>query len=512
MASIDSKKILFNTIFLYIRIIVSIVISLWTVPIILGTLGVEDYGIYNLVAGIIAMLSFLNISMIVSTQRYMSVSLGKEDKSILPNVFNASIVIHFLLGLVIVAMLEVCSLFVFDGFLNINPERIDASKLLFQFLIANMFVMVMSVPFDAAINAHEDMMFFSIVSIFEYGLRLLLAFALAYISVDKLPFYGFGLLCITIIVFVIKFVFRYYKYPSLRIRLRNKIDFSLMKSMLKFTGFNVVSSFSLVASRQGLAVFYNLFFGTIANTAYGIANQINGALSYFSTTLPNAMNPQIMQSEGANDRQKVISMSLISSKLSTIILACVVVPLILEMPYVLQLWLKEVPLYTVELCRLILILSIFYQLSTGLMSSVQAVGNIRNYQLSVSALYLIILPITYVALIYYKDIRIPLIVSIVMEIITLLVRIAFANKLVGIKWKDFIGGIVAPLMICILLSFIAPYFVVKALEPSIGRVILTTVTFLPIFFSLLWVIVLNNSDKNFTKNLLSIAKNKILRR
>ena len=357
MASIDSKKILFNTIFLYIRIIVSIVISLWTVPIILGTLGVEDYGIYNLVAGIIAMLSFLNISMIVSTQRYMSVSLGKEDKSILPNVFNASIVIHFLLGLVIVAMLEVCSLFVFDGFLNINPERIDASKLLFQFLIANMFVMVMSVPFDAAINAHEDMMFFSIVSIFEYGLRLLLAFALAYISVDKLPFYGFGLLCITIIVFVIKFVFRYYKYPSLRIKLRNKIDFSLMKSMLKFTGFNVVSSFSLVASRQGLAVFYNLFFGTIANTAYGIANQINGALSYFSTTLPNAMNPQIMQSEGANDRQKVISMSLISSKLSTIILACVVVPLILEMPYVLQLWLKEVPLYTVELCRLILIWS-----------------------------------------------------------------------------------------------------------------------------------------------------------
>lgn len=512
MASINSKKILFNTIFLYIRIIVSIVISLWTVPIILGSLGAEDYGIYNLVAGIIAMLSFLNISMIVSTQRYMSVSLGKEDKSILSNVFNASIVIHFLLGLVIVCMLEVCSLFVFDDFLNINPERIGASKLLFQFLIANMFVIVMSVPFDAAINAHEDMMFFSIVSIFEYVLRFLLAFSLTYISVDKLPFYGFGILCISILVIAIKFIFRYYRYSNLRIRLRNKIDFSLMKSMLKFTGYNVVSSFSLVASRQGLAIFYNLFFGTIANTAYGIANQINGALSYFSTTLPNAMNPQLMQSEGANDREKVISMSLISSKFSTIILACFVIPLILEMPYVLQLWLKEVPLYTVELCRFILILSIFYQLSTGLMSSVQAVGKIRNYQLSVSALYLIILPITYVVLIYYKDIRIPLVVSIIMEIITLLVRITFANKLVGIKWKDFVGGIVVPLMVCILLSFIAPYFVVKSFEPSIGRVVLTTVTFLAIFFSLLWFFVLNNSDKNFVKNILSIAKNKILRR
>lgn len=512
MSAINSRKILFNTIFLYIRIIVSIIISLWTVPIILGSLGADDYGIYNLVAGIIAMLSFLNVSMIVSTQRFMSVSLGKDDKSIISNVFNVSIVIHLLLGLLIVLMLEGCSLFVFDNFLNINPERIEASKLLFQFLILNMFVMVISVPFDAAINAHEDMMVFSIISIFEYVLRFILAFSLSYISADRLPFYGLGLLCVSILILIIKYTYRYYRYSNLRIELRSKFDYSLMKSMMKFTGLNVIGSSSIVASKQGMAVIYNLFFGTIANTAYGIANQISGSLSYFSTTLPNAMNPQLMQSEGANDREKVISMSLISSKFSTIILACFVIPLILEMPYVLQLWLKEVPLYTVELCRLILLISLFYQLSTGLMSSVQAVGNMKNYQISLSILYLLTLPISYVALVYYNNINLPLVVCLVMEMVSLLVRTIFANKLVGISIKVFMCKIVGPLMICILFSSIVPYIVVSAFNPGIIRVALTTITFLSVFFSSLWFFVLNSSDKNFVRNLFTIVKNKLIKR
>lgn len=512
MSNINAKKILLNTTFLYIRIIVSIIISLWTVPIVLGSLGVEDYGIYNLIAGIIAMLSFLNVSMIVSTQRYMSVYLGKENKDVLSNVFNVSLVIHFVLGIVIFLMLEMSSLFIFDDFLNISPDRIDTAKLLFQFLIAHMFVMVMSVPFDAAINAHEDMMSFSIISIFDSLFKFVLAFSLSYISGDRLAFYGFGLLCISLLIWLIKFVYCYFRYTNLRIHLVSKFDASLMLSMLRFTGYNVVSSFSLVASRQGMAVLYNLFFGAIANTAYGIAYQINGALSFFSTTLPNAMNPQLMQSEGAKDRNKVISMSLISSKFSTIILACIVIPLILEMPYVLELWLKEVPLYTVELCRCILILSLFYQLSTGLMSSVQAVGNIKYYQLSVSALYVLTLPISYFMLLKYQNVIIPLVVCIVTEVITLVVRIAFANKLVGINGKDFIGKIVMPLMVCVLLSTILPIFVLLAIQPCLLRVVLTTVVFLVVFFVLLWYFVLSDSDRTFVKNALLIAKNKLLRR
>ena len=512
MPSVNSKKILFNTVFLYIRIIVSTIISLWTVPIILENLGVEDYGIYNLVAGIIAMLSFLNVSMIVSTQRFMSVYLGKEDKSVLSNVFNVSLVIHFLLGLLIVCILEISSLFVFDNFLNISLERIGASKLLFQFLIANMFVMIMSVPFDAAINAHEDMMAFSIISVLEYLLKFILAFSLAFVKTDLLAFYGFGLLCVSLLIIAIKFTYRYYCYPNLRIKLRSKFEPSLMKSMLKFTGFNVVSSFALVGSRQGIAVIYNLFFGTIANTAYGIANQVNGAISYFSTTLPNAMNPQIMQNEGANDRDKVISLSLISSKFSTIILACFVIPLILEMPYVLNLWLTEVPKYTVEMCRLILILSLFYQMSTGLMSAVQAVGNIKYYQISVSILYILTIPISYFTLIYFKDITVPLLVCIVTEIVTLLVRIIFAKRLVGISINEFIVKIVVPLLICILLSSVLPYTVVKLLDPSFGRVVLTTLSFLGVFFIILWCVLLNSSDKSFATNIFSMLKNKLIRR
>ncbi len=512
MSSINSKKILSNTIFLYIRIIVSTIISLWTVPIILENLGVEDYGIYNLVAGIIAMLSFLNVSMIVSTQRFMSVSLGKDDKNIISNVFNVGLVIHILLGLIIVCLLELCSLFVFDNFLNISPERIGASKLLFQFLIANMFVMVISVPFDAAINAHEDMMAFSIISIFDFVLRFILAFSLAFVKIDLLVFYGFGLLCISLLILVIKFTYRYYRYSNLRIQLRSKFDYLLMKSMMKFTGLNVIGSFAIVGSKQGIAVIYNLFFGTIANTAYGIANQVNGAISYFSTTLPNAINPQLMQSEGSNDRSRVISMSLVSSKFSTIILACFAIPLILEMPYVLGLWLTEIPTYTVEMCRLILVLSLFYQISTGLMSAVQAVGNMRNYQISLSILYLLTLPISYIGLLYYKSILIPLVVCIVMEVISLLVRIVFAQKLVGIDFKEFIFKIVLPLMLCILLSSIVPYLVTLFISQSFFRVLLTTVSFLSIFLLLLWFVLFNSSDKNFIKNIIYSIKKKIVRR
>lgn len=485
-----------NSIILYIKIIITMLISLVSVPMILNALGKSDYGLYNLIAGVISMLSFLNASMSITTQRFLSVAIGEKNNEKLNNIYNTSLVLHIIVGFIIVVLFEVCYLFLFDGFLNIEPERIQAAKLVYQFIVASTFFTIISVPFGALMNAKENMLAFSIIAIIDSLLKLILAFYLSRCTYDRLIVYG---ACIAVISFfnvLFNQIYTKIKYKEFRISFGKYFSKEYFKQMFGFAGWNTLGAVAMIGRNQGVAVIFNLFCGTVANAAYGIANQVNGVLGYFSSTFQKALNPQLMQSEGMHDKSRLIRISLISSKYSVWVIALFAIPLIVEMPYVLKLWLKDVPEYTLRLSQLILVLAIVYQYSVGLMSSIQVVGKIKDYFIVMSVLILMNLPICYCVLKFGMPLYYCIIVFIIIEFISLITRLFMAQKIVGVKILEFVKKVVLPTISSIFIGsiFILPlhYFI----EESFLRVVIVSLAYLIIYLGFAWFFVFDNEVKN----------------
>lgn len=503
-----SKRVMLNSIILYIKIIITMLISLVSVPMILGALGKSDYGLYNLIAGVISMLSFLNASMSITTQRYLSVAIGEKNNEKLNIIYNTSLVLHIIVGLIIVVLFEVCYLFLFDGFLNIDPERVQAAKLVYQFITASTFFTIISVPFGALMNAKENMLAFSIIEIIDSLLKLVLAFYLSRCTYDRLIVYGACIAGISFCHVLLNQIYTRLKYKEFHINFEKYFSNESFKQMFGFTSWNTLGAVSMIGRNQGIAIIFNLFCGTVANAAYGIANQVNGVLGYFSTTFQKALNPQLMQSEGMNDKSRLIRISLISSKYSVWVIALFAIPLIMEMPYVLKLWLKDVPEYTLRLSQLILVLAIVYQYSVGLMSSIQAVGKVKKYFIVMSTLILMNLPICYCVLKFGMPLYYCIIVFIIIEFFSLITRLFMAQKIVGIKIFEFVKKIVLPTVSGILIGIILILPLHYIMEESFLRVAVISITYLIVYVLFAWLFIFDDE----VKNMIYSIKSKLLKR
>lgn len=484
-----TQKVMFNSIILYTKIIITMLISLVSVPMILRALGKSDYGLYNLIAGVISMLSFLKSSMSITTQRYLSVAMGENNNDKLNTIYNVSLILHFIVGLIIVLLFEICYLFIFDGFLNIEPDRIHAAKIVYQFIVASTFFSIISVPFGAVMNAKENMLAFSIIAIIDSILKLILAFYLSRCSFDRLIIYGGCIALISFMNIIFNQIYVRIKYKEFKIRPIKFFNKDYFIKMLGFSGWNTLGAVAMIGRNQGVAVIFNLFCGTVANAAYGIAHQINGVLGYFSSTFQRALNPQLMQSEGMNNRSRLINLALKSSKYSVWVIALFAIPLIIEMPYVLKLWLKDVPEYTLQLSQLVLVLAIVYQHSVGLMSSIQAVGKIRNYFITMSILILLNLPICYFILKNGFPLHYCIIVFIIIEFISLITRLFMAHKIVGIRIKDFVMKVFLPNILCIIAGGLVAMIFHFLMEESFLRVVFVSMSYLFVYLVIAWCFV-----------------------
>jgi O-antigen/teichoic acid export membrane protein len=433
-----AKRIVRNTGFLYGKMVITIFVSLYSTRLVLNALGIVDYGIYNLIGGIIALLSFVNSGMIVASGRYLSFYLGAGEKQKLNEVFSSSVVLHFIIGLIIVTALEIAGFFIFDGVLNIPFERIHTAKIIFQCMIVSTFFSINSVPYGASINSHENFLFEAMFGILESFIKLGIAILLITISGDKLILYAILIAAMTIIVRIIMGTYCHYKYEECRTKIRSNIKIKLLKEMLAFAGWNVFSLFCYVVRTQGLAVVLNLFFGVVVNAAYGIANQVSGTLSSFSTNMIKAFLPQIFKSGGSGNNERMLRLSMLSSKLSIYLLALFAIPLFIEMPFVLNVWLKTVPENTIIFCRLILIIGFLQQPTMGLMAAITTVGNIKVYQLVTGTFQFLNLPIAYGLIKLGLPAYFVLIGSISLEIINVYIVIWFAHKLAGLHMKNFL--------------------------------------------------------------------------
>lgn len=497
-----ARKVMLNTGILYVKILVNILIALYTVPVVLKALGASDYGLYNLVAGVITMLAFLNASMTVATQRYMSFFMGSGDISKMNSAFNVSIVLHILISLIIFILFEASSFFLFDGFLNVTPDRVDAAKIVYQFLVISMMLTILSVPFDALMNANENMLAVSIISIFDSIYKLALAISLSRISFDKLVFYSIGTAIITAIDDGCMILYTKYKYREIKINVKKYFERDLFREMFSFAGYNTISGFAMICRNQGIAVVLNLFFGTVINAAYGIANQINGVLSNFSSTLQKSINPQLMKSEGAQNRERMLSISFISSKFSVLILSFFAIPLIIEMPYVIRLWLHVFPDQTIWFSRLVLILSLIYQYSVGLMSAIQSVGKIKQYTIAICIVLLMNIPVA--CLLLWIGLPAYTVVGgmIFIEIIALSVRLFFSNKIAGLDIQLFIKKVILPTIVTLCISMGISSLTVVFLPSSLIRLAITLLISLIVTLSGAWLYVLSPAEKQVFNNIL----------
>lgn len=396
-----ANRVIKNTGFLYAKMGITMFISLYTTRLILNSLGASDFGIFNIVGGAIAMLGFLNAAMASATQRFMSYSEGEGNKEKQKSIFNVSFVLHLGISFVVGIALLIAGYFFFNGILNIPDDRIFAAKVVYGSLIVSTMFTVMTVPYDAAMNAHENMKYYAIIGIFESFLKLAVAFACVYTTFDKLIVYGSLMACIPLITLTIMRVYCHRHYEECVIAPRTYWNKGLMKEMTSFAGWNFFSSISGIVTQYGLGIVINHFFGVLLNAAQGIANQVSGVLMTFSQNALKALNPIIVKSEGANNHHRLIYTTLLGCRISFTIFGLFSFPILFYMPQILQLWLDEVPEWAVVFCRLQLIRILLEQLTLSLGSAISAHGVIRNHTLSRSILNicpLIILPVLF----YYQ--------------------------------------------------------------------------------------------------------------
>ncbi|MFT5251287.1 MAG: O-antigen/teichoic acid export membrane protein [Flavobacteriales bacterium] len=385
-----------NTGILYARMAITVFISLYSTRLVLAALGVTDFGLFNVVGGVISMLGFLNSSMAGATQRFMSFAQGAGDLEKVKRIFNMSTLLHAGIAILMVIVLEIAGYFFLNGVLNIEPERLSVAKTIYQFMVVSTFFTVLSVPYEAVITSHENMFFYAILGIIESGLKLGIAIYLAFSAYDHLFIYGLLMAMLSIFLLILRRVYCHRNYDECVFNFRKYYEKALMKEVSSFAGWSLLGASTSMIGNYGQGIVLNVFFGTIANAGQAIAGQVSGQLGAFAATMITALNPSIDKSEGAGNREMMLKAAMIGSKASFFLLILFVIPVMIEMQYIFKIWLKEIPEYAIVFCTLYLVRHLIDQLFVVISATISAVGNIRRYQIFTSILNFFPLLITFV--------------------------------------------------------------------------------------------------------------------
>lgn len=450
----NNSRIAKNTILLYFRMILTMLVSLYTSRVVLNTLGVSDFGIYNVVGGIVAMLGFLNGSMSVTTQRFITFELGRGNYKRLRIVFNTSLLILAILSLILVLIAETLGLWFLWHKMQIPVERMDAAFYVFQGSIVTAVIFIMSVPFNAIIIAHERMSAFAYISIIEVLLKLAIVYLLLFFPYDKLVLYAFLIVCVQFVIFL---SYRFYCIANFQeSRFMLVFCYPYLKKMAGFTGWTFLGNLASVTYTQGLNILLNLFFGPMINAARGIAVQVQNAITQFSINFQMALNPQITKMYAIDDLPSMYKLIERSSKFTFCLLLLLSFPVILEADFILKLWLGIVPKYTVLFLRLILCTAIIDAVANPLMVSAAATGKVKLYHSAVGGLLLTILPISYVVLKNGGAPESVFIVHLLICVIAFVVRLYILQSLIYLDIKRYLYNVVGKSVLIMLTALPLP--------------------------------------------------------
>ena len=460
----NNKRIAKNTILLYMRMILTMGITLFTSRVILQVLGIEDYGIYNLVGGVIAMFGFVSASLSTATQRFITFELGKGDRGALHIVFSTCLLLHTIIALFIVLIADPIGVWFIINKLVIPTGRLTAAIWVFQFSIISTFVMIVSVPFNAEIVAHEKMSAFAMISIVEATLKLLIVYSLLLTHEDKLIVYG-ALLLLTQISIQCLYSF-YCRKNFEEVTLKLKVDRSRVKEIGSFASWSILGNVSYLTYTHGLNLLLGTFFMPTVNAARGIALQVQGAVNSFVANFQTAINPQITKTYAAGQISEMHKLVFRSSRLSFYLLLIISLPFVFEAEMVLRLWLGVVPEYTVVFLRLIFLTTWINSFANPLIISVKASGKVWQYESVVAVIMLLILPISYVFLILGFDAGIVFAVHLAIECVAQFARIKITGKLIGYSCSIYIKEVLMKILLTGTIAIIPPMSVYMSLPDS----------------------------------------------
>ena len=504
-----ATRVIKNTGYLYAKMGVTMFISLYTTRLILNSLGASDFGIFNIVGGAISMLGFLNAAMASATQRFMSYSEGEGDKEKQKSIFNVSFVLHFGIAFAVGVALVIAGCFFFNGILNIPAERMFAAQVVYGSLIVSTMFTVMTVPYDAAMNAHENMKYYAIVGILESLLKLAVAFACVYTAHDKLIVYGSLMACIPLVTLTIMRVYCHRHYEECTIRIRKYWDKGLMKEMTSFAGWNFASSVISIISSYGIGIVLNIFYGTIANAAQGVANQISGQLGALGTSLRKAVGPIITKSAGANDKAMMIQSSITGTKLTFFIVTVFFIPILTDANYILHLWLGTPPKEAIMFCTLLLIANIFQNATLFIPQAIAAVGYIKNYTLWSSAVNASPILLTYIAFSCGCPPYFMYITMIIASIGKTIVDLYYGQQLCDINGWKYIKNVISRLFSCVVLAFMTGFILVQFIHPCFIRFCLVAFFSISTYGIALFFIGFDKKEKQITRLVILSFKKKM---
>lgn len=468
--SANNKRIAKNTLLLYFRMLLLMAVTLYTSRVVLNTLGVTDYGIYNVVGGVVAMFSIISGSLSAAISRFITFELGRGDKDKLKRVFSSAVTIQFILAVIIILLAETVGIWFLNIKMNIPTDRIVAANWVFQFSIITFAINLVSVPYNATIIAHEKMSAFAYISILEAVGKLAIAFFIMVSPIDRLIFYAI-LMCIVALAIRLTYG-TFCKRNFEECAYRFIFDKELLKRMFGFAGWNFIGATSVILRDQGGNIVINLFCGPAVNAARGIAYQVNGAIQGFVSNFMTALNPQITKSYASGDKDYMMTLIYQGARLSFYMLLLLSLPVIINTHYILVLWLKIVPEHTVLFIQLVLVFAMSESISNPLVTAMLATGNIRNYQIIVGGLQMMNLPVSYILLQLGMFPEMVMVVAIVISQCCLTARLYMLRSMIGLSARKYLKHVYFNVLVVTVLSAVVPIIVSRNISEGFFNFIL----------------------------------------
>ncbi|MDO5482756.1 MAG: MATE family efflux transporter [Bacteroidaceae bacterium] len=509
--TLNNKRIAKNTLLLYFRMIIIMLVTLYTSREILKILGVEDFGIYNVVGGVVSMFGLITGALSSAVSRFLNIEIGQGNSEKIKLVFSTSVFIHIIIAVIIVFIGEFAGLWFILNELTIPSNRYDAAVWVFHCSIATFAINLISIPYNALIIANENMKIYAFVSFFEVVLKLLAVYTLVIFNIDKLQLYGVLMLFIAFIIRLVYQVYCHRKYPESHLQWR--IDKTMVREMFAFSSWNMLGSSSVIMANQGVNILINIFNSPIVNAARGLALQVDSAVTQFSTNFMTALNPQIVKSYGAKDYNHYKNLMTNGSKFSVVLLSILSLPILLETEYILHLWLDTVPKHSVEFVRLILVFSISEAFSNTFTTGLLATGKLKKLMLFVAGVRMLNLPLSFVVLYFFKIPEITVVISIFLSQICLIIRLKLLKQFINIKIVDYYVNTVLKLIIIIMISFVMTDNLVKWFLPECFlRLLISMIIVELLFITCTYWMGCNGEERNMIKKGTIKMKNKFLKR
>ena len=497
----SSARIMTNTLAQYLRTIINVCLSLYSTRLILSALGQTDFGIYSVVAGVVAMLSFMTNALVSTTQRYLSFNHGKADKQKTSLVFANSLLLHIVIGVSAFIILASLTYPIVFGVLHIESGRETAAVVVYLSAALILLITSLTAPFRALFIARENIVYISIIDVLDGILKLLIAIFLVYIvTSDQLITYSLMLIGISLFNLLAFAIYALNRFEECHIPHFSEWDKQYIKDLSGFAGWTIYSTGCIMARTQGIAIILNRFFGSAVNASYGIAQQVTGAVHFVAQSVLNAMSPQIIKAEGSSNRARMLRLAEYASKYATLLMAMIVIPLVFEMPKVLDLWLHQVPNHAVMFCRFVLIASVCDQLTIGLGIANQAIGKIRNYSLIINTIKILSLPSAWLCLRLGMPVDSTMYCYLAFEIICALARLPFLKITAGLNISDFVKNVFLRSCLPILLQLACCYAITYYFDLPY-RFVLTFIACIAVGSIATWFCSLTDKEQTIIKNI-----------